>query len=202
MSRPQFWRSTEKTESSFLSLVSIVAKQNFNTGDEAKTWLNSNGYWTNWEILTPTYNVGDILYGGIVFQTWSGGTHGLISQSADTSTSISWGCQGTAIGTTNYFDGNANTTAILSGCATRPIASSICRAIGSEWYLPSYDEMATMTAQSVTINLSQHTYWTSSEGPSSNQFVAWTLYPPAGVPSGYTEMAKNNNNYVRAIRQF
>jgi len=44
-----FWRSKELTENSFVSLASWVAQgsQYFINGDQAKLWLNGEGYWTN-----------------------------------------------------------------------------------------------------------------------------------------------------------
>jgi hypothetical protein len=49
-----FERSESKTEQSFLNLVSVVFSQTFNTGSDALTWLNNNGYWTSFVNLTPT----------------------------------------------------------------------------------------------------------------------------------------------------
>jgi hypothetical protein len=43
-----FLRSTAKTDPSFLSLCSVIAKQTFADAASAKTWLNSNGYWTSY----------------------------------------------------------------------------------------------------------------------------------------------------------
>jgi hypothetical protein len=43
-----FLRSDVKTEQSFIELVNSVFNQNFTTGDDAKTWLNANGYWTSY----------------------------------------------------------------------------------------------------------------------------------------------------------
>jgi hypothetical protein len=53
-----FWRSEVKTEESFISLAEWVAAkdndpQTFLTGDDAKTWLNDNGYWTSYTPSTP-----------------------------------------------------------------------------------------------------------------------------------------------------
>lgn len=48
-----FVRSTTKTQSSFLELVSLLFNQSFLTGDAAKTWLNDNGYWTSWGLTPP-----------------------------------------------------------------------------------------------------------------------------------------------------
>lgn len=49
-----FWRSEQKTDQSFIELISKVYNQNFNTGLEAKNWLNSNGLWTSY--LDPAEN--------------------------------------------------------------------------------------------------------------------------------------------------
>lgn len=43
-----FYRSDDLTEGSFINLTNIVFGQNFSTGNQAKTWLNSNGYWTTY----------------------------------------------------------------------------------------------------------------------------------------------------------
>ena len=42
-----FHRSLEKTEGSLISLVESLYGQTFITGSAAKSWLNSNGYWTS-----------------------------------------------------------------------------------------------------------------------------------------------------------
>lgn len=43
-----FIRSSVKTEAAFIELVNTSFDQNFTTGDTAKAWLNTNGYWTSW----------------------------------------------------------------------------------------------------------------------------------------------------------
>jgi hypothetical protein len=43
-----FWRSKFVTDESFLELVLNKTGQTFATGDQAKTWLNDNGYWTSY----------------------------------------------------------------------------------------------------------------------------------------------------------
>jgi hypothetical protein len=43
-----FNRSTDKTEGTFVQLVNQEFSQSFSTGDQCKTWLNNNGYWTSW----------------------------------------------------------------------------------------------------------------------------------------------------------
>jgi len=46
----RFWRSSSKTENSFIELVQYLAGPGniFVSGDSAKTWLNSNGCWTSY----------------------------------------------------------------------------------------------------------------------------------------------------------
>jgi hypothetical protein len=44
----RFLRSKLKTEESFVSLVNAVYGQSFTTGNECKTYLNNNGFWTSW----------------------------------------------------------------------------------------------------------------------------------------------------------
>jgi hypothetical protein len=43
-----FSRSDALTEGSFISLVNSAFSQSFSTGADAKTWLNTNGYWTSY----------------------------------------------------------------------------------------------------------------------------------------------------------
>jgi hypothetical protein len=54
-----FRRSADLTESSFLIEANNLTGQNFTTGDDAKIWLNNNGYWTSWGI-SFTINTSDI----------------------------------------------------------------------------------------------------------------------------------------------
>ena len=55
-----FWRSDFKTDESFIQLSEWVSNYNgtpqtFSSGNQAKTWLNDNGYWTSYvEPATPT----------------------------------------------------------------------------------------------------------------------------------------------------
>jgi photosystem II stability/assembly factor-like uncharacterized protein len=47
-----FFRTNEKTEESFVELANMIQNgvtETFTTGDEARTWLNDNGYWTSFQ---------------------------------------------------------------------------------------------------------------------------------------------------------
>jgi len=48
-----FWRSDSLTDNSFINLSQNISGQSFAGGTQAKTWLNSNGYWTSWEDTSP-----------------------------------------------------------------------------------------------------------------------------------------------------
>ena len=50
-----FFRSKFLTEPSFIEIAEYVSNgQTFSTGNEASTWLTSNGYWNSWVSITPT----------------------------------------------------------------------------------------------------------------------------------------------------
>ena len=53
-----FFRSDALTEISFVNLTNQLFSQSFLTGDQCKTYLNTNGYWTSWGELPP----GMVLY--------------------------------------------------------------------------------------------------------------------------------------------
>ena len=42
------------SESSFVGLTNQTFNQNFNNGNDASTWLTSNGYWNTWIFISPT----------------------------------------------------------------------------------------------------------------------------------------------------
>jgi len=51
--QPGFIRTDNKTDAEFLSMVNNLPERRsqsaFTDGASAKTWLNANGFWTNWE---------------------------------------------------------------------------------------------------------------------------------------------------------
>jgi len=55
--QPGFIRTNSKTDAEFLSMVNNLSERKnqtpFTDGAAAKTWLNANGYWTNWVASTP-----------------------------------------------------------------------------------------------------------------------------------------------------
>ena len=63
-----FWRTPSKTDNNFISLSQYVSSftgtpQTFASASDAKTWLNSAGYWTSW-VLSYTAGVFKTTYSG------------------------------------------------------------------------------------------------------------------------------------------
>jgi len=120
----------------------------------------------------------------------------------DQSTAVEWGCYGTSMsGATSQTDGAANTSYILSNCATRPIAASVCATHGDgNWYLPAIDQVETLYNNRSSINSVADDdfvltlYWSSTEYDSSN---AYYVHDGNSNNSG-----KYNTRYVRCVRSF
>jgi hypothetical protein len=50
-----FWRSVNKTDNSFIELTNTLFNQTFTNGNDCRTYLNNNGYWTSYDFVpTPT----------------------------------------------------------------------------------------------------------------------------------------------------
>ena len=42
------------SESAFVELTNSSFNESFTTGNDASTWLTTNGYWNSWVLITPT----------------------------------------------------------------------------------------------------------------------------------------------------
>jgi hypothetical protein len=148
------------------------------------------------------FSVGQNYGGGIIAYVNGTGQHGVIAAATDQG-QTEWGCYGTSIPGTNAAigTGQANTTAIVSGCSTAGIAASICNDLAlngySDWYLPSLDELEQLYLQRTMIGgFTYDYYWSSSEYTSDE---AWSVYFDNGDP--YI-ISKGWNVLVRAVRSF
>ena len=109
---------------------------------------------------------------------------------SDQSTSVEWGCYGTTIsGADSNTDGAQNTTDILAGCATRPIAASVCSTYGDgSWYLPARTQLETLYSNRVGINGAADSnfiltyYWSSTEYDST---CTYRVYFINGATNNY-----------------
>jgi hypothetical protein len=181
-------------------------------GDARPTNSSSNGFaggsgvvivrWSKDPVDCSTKSIGDTCGGGkVAYLDGSGG--GLIAASADNSTGIEWGCYGTSVGAsgTAIGTGASNTSAILSGCATRPIAASVCSTYDGggydDWFLPSLDELNELYTNQVAIGGFQPAnYWSSTE---NTTLYAWEQGFDNGSQGGNY---KDDTNRVRCVRAF
>ncbi len=179
----------------------------------------------NWVSLSaaatsPTYNIGDIVNGGVVFWLDSTGQHGLVVAFSDAATSVEWGCHETDLPNVpnvshlyqnlsglgaEIGEGFNNTNNILKNCPTAPAALA-ARSYGPDWFLPSIKELeqisiniATLEAVSGFIPMTQLHYWSSSEVDNNRAWLhGWYKYPLTGAPS--KDFAADMG--VRAVRAF
>ena len=109
--------------------------------------------------------VGDIRAGGVVF--WvdpSDNRHGLVAAMSDwDNVNVEWGCYGTDLPNVpnvtssppiglgaEIGDGVSNTNAILNDCPYAPAALA-ARSYGSDWFLPSINELNQMYDNRATL---------------------------------------------------
>jgi|GEM_PF-2417358 len=101
-------------------------------------------------------------------------------------------------GATSTTDGLYNTYVLVySGSEYQ--AANVCQAIGTEWYLPSKDELNVMYDNREAIGMIHKEgawYWASSESPDFNN-IAWRQRFSDGVQ---TTTNKDNTHLVRCVR--
>ena len=142
--------------------------------------------------VTPLYQVGDMVEGGIVFYVDATGEHGLVAAQEDLEGTYEWGCYLQSVsGADSQWIGSGlqNTMDITNqGCATENGGVTAAQAAldaeingYSDWYLPSRDELYQMylnigqgglNANNIG-GFSNDFYWSSSEFNSS---YAWPVF--------------------------
>ena len=181
------------------------------------------GYYSKNEVdvlianLQPTtYNIGDIVNGGVVFWLDSTGQHGLVVAMSDVATSVGWSCKGTDlpnVPNVSYNGGNPsglgaeigdgfnNTNNILKDCPTAPAALA-ARSYGPDWFLPSANELNQMYINKTTLEgvsgftAFSYYYWSSTEIDGIN---AWLRDFYDDIQYSFSKSSTTN---VRAVRAF
>jgi hypothetical protein len=162
----------------------------------------------------PNYNIGDLAYGGVIIYITGSfpDQSGIVVATQDAYSNVIgppfpiWGCSGTSISTsTAVGTGQANTNAILAGCATRPILASIADDYTeggySDWYLPSEGELDLINTY---YNLIPNIYtgpqaYASSTQTNSTQFRAKFI---TSVTINRAKDASTSSIRVRTCRSF
>ena len=163
----------------------------------------------------PTYNIGDIVNGGVVFWLDSTGQHGLVAAFSDYSTTRVWGCMGVYLPNVPVVSFGAgspvgfgaeigagfnNTNDILQDC---PAAAALAaRYVGAQWFLPSPKELNQMFVNKGVLEaVSGFTafsteYWSST--PSNDNNAWYQNFADGGQGLKAKSVALN----VRAVRAF
>lgn len=153
-----------------------------------------------------TYQAGDFVQGGLYTFTDSG--YAYITAESDQSTNAPWGCQGTLLpeGATPdaIGQGIVNTPTIVANCATAGIAARLADQLVlegfSDWFLPSLDELTAMhtnLADAGLGNLSNHSYWSSTQATATQ---AYTVDMNNGNANFHNK--SQTNRHTRAMRRF
>lgn len=160
-------------------------------------------YGDEFVMLQAPHYTGETFGGGVVFYTWSGGTHGLICSKDDLGRNT-WGCAGSIMGATGLTIGTgyANTITIANNCGESNCAAKTC--INSsysgftDWYLPSRDELYEIYNVRSLINAAG-VHWCSSERVANPGTYVYSF----SITNGSKwEQFKTSNNYVIGVRQF
>lgn len=168
---------------------------------------------TSWTAFRPSHSVGEFYGGGIVFFTDNTGEHGLIASLDDMGTVLQWGPAPLITGAINTWNGQLNTTTILSVspaaqlCDTYVNAAAYNTGVFSDWYMPAIDQLSLIYHSRYTLNknmdgipginpVANQGYWSSTE---SNGDFAWFFDFRTGAVNSAT---KDASKWVRAIRAF
>ena len=170
-----------------------------------------NGSWQIVQVQPSNIEIGDNLYGGIVFWLDERGEHGLVVRDEDLNATYEWGTENCC-----YFDadgggvygGKRNSYLIIQGtpgssitCAAKACQDLTTQGYG-DWYLPNRSEFSILRVAATNnpnITLTSDFYWTSEEQIDLTDVKAWAY---SGIGSTNELQVKSTKNKVRAIRSF
>jgi hypothetical protein len=175
---------------------------------------------TTWkvEIWKKGFNVipsvGDEVGGGVVFHVSATDIYVVAKEDITdgATTTFEWGCRGTDIASaegTAVGTGQANTTAIVTGCSSTDSAAYMCSNLTlntfSDWFLPSKDELALVYNNKSTLEsvsgfnaFGSNNYWTSTQVVDNVNDAYLTFFFNGNQPTNN----KNGTHKVRAIRSY
>lgn len=176
--------------------------------------------------LDTIHYVGELFGGGVVFWVDETGKHGLIASLVDASEKPAWSnIQEIGVGTTDEWNGAANTTAILNQEGHVTSAAKLCAdyvnddygtGIFDDWYLPSIYQLQLLYERQLDVNIGifrdgdpaiadlaepfniNKNYWSSTESSSDQDWA--TTYDFRSGTMKFSGKSWSHN--VRAIRSF
>jgi hypothetical protein len=161
---------------------------------------------TNWLSFDgkPTFSIGDIYRGGIIFYIDGTGMHGLIAATADL-IPVKWSTTTITTFANNTSDGSANTTKIISIVGAGSYAAKLCRDYNGggypDWFLPARDQLNTLyTQRTVVGGFLDDKYWSSTEDALDPENQAW--YQRFTTGGQFTDLKLTFLHPVRPIRAF
>jgi hypothetical protein len=164
-----------------------------------------------------THRIGEFYQGGYIFYQWldtSNVEHGLVITGDNLSTAAAWSnVTSTAVGTTDFYNGVANTNAIIAQPGHTNSAAKLCadHAGGgyTDWYLPSAYELAQLYVNIYVVQMAIiagggtalntvtfNQYWNSTEQSATDGYLSSV----ATISNGNANKA--NARGVRAIRKY
>jgi len=186
----------------------------------------------NWVSLSsaatsPTYSIGDVVNGGVVFYIFQsvdtgyveGETHGLVCAFSDYqnwNNGVPWGCDGTDLPNVpnvpynggnpiglgaEIGDGVSNTNAILNDCSTASAALA-ARSLGAQWFLPSAKELNQIYVNQTTLESVPGFSVFSSFYWSSTEIDTSSAWGQYFWVFNVVNNNKNDSRPVRAVRAF
>lgn len=178
----------------------------YNTTIKAYQVYNGTAWYSTVHIIGENYG------GGIVFQIYDNGQHGLIAATADNSAGIEWrnlNNRYTGAANEGVQAGSINTTLIVAAQMadnqTGNFAAKVCAdysvttggILYGDWFLPSREELVVLNQQRNYVGgFTTGYYWSSTEIDATS---AWSSYFGSNFD---VNMPKNTNCRVRAIRAF
>ena len=159
--------------------------------------------------LYSNLEVGDYYQGGIVFYL-DGSGGGWISAQTDLddggNNDFTFGCTGTEVGASSQSDGDANTAAILGGCAETTNGAYLTDGFSndgySDWFIPAPAQLDSMYVYRTEIGgFTTDVYWSSSEASGiaapNGAMVKWF-----NNGTNFPNVSKDLTYRVRPMRSF
>ena len=189
-----FWRSKLKTDSSFISLVNAVFKQNFNNTTSCTSYLSTNNYWTS-------FVSSSIVTSGLIMN-WDIQNTSSYSGVGTTIFDLSGHSNGSLVGTIDYTAGSPNYLLIQGGVSEYITSSTDLNSYLSPpttgtdisvfmWVYPTSNGVI-VSEQGVT---TPDGGWYDSQIELVSGTTQFRVWGPSGAPYIYSSAATPFNNW-------